>query len=127
MTSYADMLAQIDDLKKQAERVRKDELATVIRTIKKQIRDYGISLQDLGVLVDGSASQVGPVRGAKKRPLKARGKTVKAKKVVPAKYRDSKGNSWSGRGKTPLWVRDAIASGQPLETLLISQSPVDNS
>ncbi len=40
-------------------------------------------------------------------------------KVVAAKYRhpDNPALSWSGRGKRPLWVVEALASGKTLEDL----------
>jgi DNA-binding protein H-NS len=49
--------------------------------------------------------------------------TAKAKRkagAVPAKYRDpSSGNTWSGRGLQPKWLRAAIESGATLESFKI--------
>jgi len=43
---------------------------------------------------------------AKRAPSKRKGKKA------PAKFRDPKtGNSWSGRGLTPVWLRDYEANG----------------
>ena len=41
---------------------------------------------------------------------------------VPAKYRhpDNPSLTWSGRGKRPAWVNEALASGKTLEDLAIS-------
>lgn len=41
---------------------------------------------------------------------------------VPVKYRhpDNPTLSWSGRGKRPAWVNEALASGKTLEDLLVS-------
>jgi DNA-binding protein H-NS len=38
---------------------------------------------------------------------------------VPVKYRDSDGNTWTGRGMQPVWVREAIAAGKSLESLRV--------
>jgi DNA-binding protein H-NS len=40
---------------------------------------------------------------------------------VPVKYRhpDNPTLSWSGRGKRPAWVNEALASGKTLEDLLV--------
>ena len=32
------------------------------------------------------------------------------------KYADGKGNTWAGRGKRPVWLRDALANGAALST-----------
>jgi len=34
---------------------------------------------------------------------------------VPPKYRDKKGNTWSGRGAMAGWLRDAIKAGAKAE------------
>jgi DNA-binding protein H-NS len=39
-------------------------------------------------------------------------------KVAP-KYRDAHGNTWTGRGQKPVWMRDAIAQGAKQEDFLI--------
>ena len=31
--------------------------------------------------------------------------------VIPAKYRDKQGNTWSGRGVKPLWLQAAMKAG----------------
>ena len=35
------------------------------------------------------------------------------------KYRDSQGNTWSGRGKRPQWLNEALDQGQQLEEFAI--------
>jgi DNA-binding protein H-NS len=42
--------------------------------------------------------------------------------AVQAKYRhpDNPGLTWSGRGKRPAWVAQALASGKSLEDLTVS-------
>ena len=39
---------------------------------------------------------------------------------VPAKYKDGNGNSWSGRGRKPAWVREAEESGTDIEGLRVT-------
>ncbi len=41
-----------------------------------------------------------------------------AKKAARAKYRDDAGNSWSGFGPRPKWLKEGIASGKKLEDFL---------
>ena len=54
-------------------------------------------------------------KAAKKMAAK---KTAKiAKKVLPPKFKDDAGNTWSGRGSQPRWLKDALAAGKKLEEL----------
>lgn len=56
--------------------------------------------------VPGHALAAGTSTKPGKRTSKRKGKKA------PAKFRDPKsGNSWSGRGLTPVWLRDFEANG----------------
>jgi DNA-binding protein H-NS len=56
-----------------------------------------------------------------------RGRPAKASKLkgrkVAAKYRDKSGNTWSGRGAVPRWMRDAIKGGAKRDDFLIGKAP----
>jgi DNA-binding protein H-NS len=118
------MIAQIEELKKQAERQRKEEYSFVIKTIKKQIADYGITAEELDL--SGAGAKRGRKPGkvsaklGRKPARKAGAKRANAGIKVAPKYRDDAGNTWSGRGKQPKWVVAALASGRSLESLLIA-------
>lgn len=46
--------------------------------------------------------------------------TGKRQIAKPApKYRDASGNTWTGRGFKPVWLRNAIAAGAKLDDFLI--------
>src|SRR5437870_10189257 len=34
---------------------------------------------------------------------------------VPIKYRDRSGNTWAGRGATPVWLREKLKTGAKLQ------------
>ncbi len=53
-----------------------------------------------------------------KGPAKAARKSLKGSKVA-AKYRDDQGNSWSGRGSQPRWLKAAIEGGKTLESFSV--------
>jgi DNA-binding protein H-NS len=112
---YQELKAQIIQLEKEALQARKAELSEVIKTIKKQIADFGLTAGDLGLSTSSKDSDIA-VRGKKK---KEKGRRVT--KAVPPKYRDQAGNVWTGRGKQPLWVAKALASGVTLTELLINK------
>jgi DNA-binding protein H-NS len=57
-----------------------------------------------------------------KEQMAAAGVTIKdldtrVRKSRPIKYRDGLGNTWSGVGKRPKWVNEAIVAGKTLESL----------
>lgn len=92
MSTYKEITAQIETLKKQAEHLRQSEIASAIADIKVKMRDYGITVADLGL------------GGSKK--------SAKSKQAVAAKYRDSaSGVTWSGRGKPPKWIAGKDRAG----------------
>jgi DNA-binding protein H-NS len=87
MTTYKELQAQIEKLQKQAEEVRKSELASAIADIKAKMQEYGITPADLD--------------------FTGKKKAVKTRQPVEAKYRnDATGETWSGRGMAPKWIVD---------------------
>ena len=110
--TYASVLKQIDQLKTEAERLRRAEVEGVVARIREAIDAYGLTAADLG-FVRGKPGPK-PAR-ARKRP--ARG-GHKAAKSAP-KYRDEKGNTWAGRGKRPVWLHEALAAGRKLEDFAV--------
>ena len=129
MASYSEMIAQIEDLKKQAEKQRKEEYSSVLKTIKRQIAEYGISAEELGFRGAAPTGKRGRKAAASKaggkpgRKAGARGRPSSSGRKVPPRYRDQDGNSWTGRGKQPKWLVSAISNGRSLESFLIPQAP----
>ncbi|MEO6919239.1 MAG: H-NS histone family protein [Collimonas sp.] len=50
MTTYKELQAQIEQLRKQAEELRQAEIADVITEIKTKMQEYGITGADLGLM-----------------------------------------------------------------------------
>ena len=98
MKTYSDIKAEIAKLEKQAEAVRRAEIAGVVSRIKVAIEAYGITAADLG-FGRGTAKTVSP-------PKKKIEKQAKATTGIGVpKYRDPKtGKTWTGRGKPPRWI-----------------------
>ncbi len=98
MTTYSELKAQAEALLAQAEQVRKQELATVVLEIKAKMKEYGLTVADLG---SGSA-------GTRK--------SAQSKSAAPAKYRGPNGELWAGGlGRKPEWVRSLLAAGKNLD------------
>lgn len=100
MATYAELISQAQALMEQAENKRKQELASVISEIKSKMTEFGITLEDLGA----------------KGGVRMRGK---AKSPVEAKYKGPEGQLWTGRGRRPEWVNQALATGKSIEEFAI--------
>lgn len=101
MASYSELMAQAQTLMAQAEQARKDELSSVIADIKSKMKQFGISVADLGAVTSGK-------------------KPAKSKSVSTPKYRGPNGELWAGGpGRKPEWVRTVLASGKSVEDFRI--------
>ena len=73
----------------------------------------GRRLEEFLVFRDGTAGAATENRVAPKASKKKAG----GKKAIKAMYQDDSGNSWSGRGPRPRWLKLAIADGKTLEAM----------
>lgn len=100
MSKLADIRAQIAALEALAETARNEEKGRVVAAIKEQIADYNIS----------------PVELFPDVKLMPRSTPRRQPKERPPKYRNEKGETWSGGpGRRPKWIVDALAAGESLE------------
>jgi DNA-binding protein H-NS len=85
MSSYAELLKQRDDLEKQIESARQNEIRQAVSQIRDLVSRFSLTQQDV-------------FPGGKIRQVKASGK-------VAPKYCDpATGATWTGRGKAPKWI-----------------------
>ena len=100
MATYKELKAQAEALLQQAEAARRAEIAAVVAETQARMKEYGITLADL----KGGAKKAKP-RGA-----------------VAAKYRNPvTGDTWSGRGRAPKWLADALAKGRSRDEFLLGK------
>lgn len=91
MPTYSELIAQANSPLDQAEQVRKQQRDGVIANIQAQLREHGLTADDLAF--------------ATKRPIATKSK-------APAKYRGPNGELWAGGpGRKPEWAKVAIAAG----------------
>jgi DNA-binding protein H-NS len=76
MPNYMQIQAQIEKLQKEAESLRKRELAETISNIKKAIAAFGLTAEDLGLA--GSSAKRGRKPGQKTGGAKRRGRPAKS-------------------------------------------------
>lgn len=99
MTDLQDLIRQRDALNVQIEEMQKALQAEALSEIRARMLEYQISVEDLA----------------------STGRSVQREKSKSApKYRNPEtGKTWSGRGKRPQWIHDALADGQSLDKYLI--------
>ncbi|WJJ93614.1 H-NS histone family protein [Neopusillimonas aromaticivorans] len=97
MATYHELKAQAEMLLKEAEELRKQEVAEAIRDIKEKMEQYGITAED----------------------LVSSGKKMVSKKPAVVKYLGPNGEEWSGRGRTPGWMVEAEKRGSSREDFAV--------
>jgi DNA-binding protein H-NS len=108
LTTLQELLSQRAELERQIADTQRQERAEAIATIRQLMSDHGLSVDD----VTGSRSSARAI---------AAGEGKRAK--VPAKYRDpATGDSWSGRGLQPKWLKAALNDGKQLSDFLIAEA-----
>jgi len=96
MANIEHLLAQRAALEKQIDAAQKEQRSEAIAKVRALMEQYGLS-----------ASDISPRKAAARRGTKS-GK-------VPAKYRNAAtGESWSGRGLQPKWLKAQLAAGRKL-------------
>lgn len=101
MASLQELLAQKEALDREIEQTKKQERAEAVKKVQTLMSEYGLSASDIAV----------------KNSPKPKG--ASGKKVAP-KYRNaSTGETWSGRGLQPKWLKAALAAGRKLNDFAV--------
>jgi DNA-binding protein H-NS len=102
MPSLQELLAQRAEIEKKISDAQREERTAAIAKVRALMAEHGLTAADL--------SGKGPTTRAAAKPT---GK-------VAAKFRDTAtGDTWSGRGLQPKWLKAAIAGGAKLEDFAI--------
>ena len=94
MPTVAELIAQKAELEKQIADAQREEKAGAIAQVKALMAQHGLTAADLVAARGPSAGRSAGAKPAGK---------------VAAKYRDpATGNSWSGRGLKPNWLKAGL-------------------
>lgn len=103
MATLQELIAKKEALEREIEETQKQGRSEAIGQIRELMSEHGLSMSDLsgkGAPRNGS----NPVKGNK----------------VAAKFRNTTtGESWSGRGLQPKWLKAAIAAGKKIEEFAV--------
>jgi len=98
MSSLQELLDRKAALEKEIEATRRQERADAVAKVKSLMTQYGLSISDLSS--KPSTKSTGNGKGGK----------------VAVKFRNSTtGDTWSGRGLQPKWLKAALAAGRKIE------------
>ena len=96
MATLQEVLAQKEAIEKEIAHTQSQQRGEAIAKVHSLMSEHGLSMSDLSVK---TAVKISPSAGAK----------------VPAKYRNTTtGETWSGRGLQPKWLKAAVAAGKIL-------------
>lgn len=99
MASLQELMAQRAALDQQIEETKNRDRSAAVAKVRALMAEYGLSVSDLTGRTKGSAKPTGK---------------------VPAKYRNAAtGETWSGRGLQPKWLKAALASGAKLQDFAV--------
>ena len=102
MSTLKELLDRKAALDKEIESTRKQEHANAIEKVLALMQEYGLTISDI--------SNKAPVRAAS---------STKGGKVA-AKYRNkATGETWSGRGLQPKWLKAALSAGHQLSEFTV--------
>lgn len=102
MPTLQELLSQRAELEKQILETQRAERAEAIAKIKALMAEYGLTLADLS-----SRAAAAP-------------KTAAGGRKAPVKYRNAAtGDTWSGRGLQPNWLRAELAAGRQLSDFAV--------
>ena len=101
MATLQELIAQKESLEREIERTKNQSRADAIAKVRALMEEYGLTASDLST-----------------KPA-AKARAGKGNKVA-AKYRNAAtGETWSGRGLQPKWLKAALAAGRSLADFAI--------
>ena len=104
MSFLQDLLAQRAELEKKIADVQREAHTDAVAKVRALMSEFGLTAADIA-----GRSSTSRVAGVPKAPSK-----------VAAKYRNAAtGETWSGRGLQPKWLKAALAGGAKIEEFTI--------
>lgn len=95
--SLDELTQLIEDAQAVVQRRRKEARGEILRRWQEEARRYGLTMEDI------LPSHEGPP---------ARKTRVDKGSPLPVRYRGPSGETWTGRGRVPLWLRELETSGR---------------
>lgn len=100
MSTLNELLAERAEIERKIAQLQSEERSGAIAKVRALMADFGLSMVDLGTRAAAAP----------------RSSSSSSTKKVAAKYRNTAtGESWSGRGLQPKWLKAALGGGRSIE------------
>lgn len=101
MSTLNELLAERAEIERKIAQLQSEERSGAIAKVRALMADFGLSMVDLGTRAAAAPRSSSSSSSTKK---------------VAAKYRNTAtGESWSGRGLQPKWLKAALGGGRSIE------------
>lgn len=113
---------QIAELQKKSSEAQKKNRPGILTDLREKMHAYSITAQEL----TSPEPKARKIKSEKiDGPKPAQGEKVKkvAAVVVP-KFKGPDGQTWTGRGTAPNWIKELISAGRSKEEFLIVTAPL---
>ena len=97
MATLQELLAQKAAIEKQILETQRSERAEAINRVRALMAEHGLTVADIG-MKSGAAPKAQAARG----------------KVAPKYRHPETGETWTGRGLQPKWLKNALAQGKKI-------------
>jgi DNA-binding protein H-NS len=118
----ADLVQKRQAIDAQIAQAQAQQKELTIQTIRAMMAETGVTIADITAnnkvtYTQGNGAVEKPKRG---RPKGSKGSKGAKKTVAAPKFRNpATGDTWTGRGPRPQWLRAALDQGKKLESFLI--------
>jgi DNA-binding protein H-NS len=118
LSNLIDIQSQIQKLQKQAADIKSREFDKTVEEIRAKMDAFGITAKDLQTTKRGVRGSKGK-KAAVARKAPGKGVSKAAGSTVAAKYHGPNGETWTGRGLTPRWLKSLLEQGRTKEDFAI--------
>lgn len=119
--TYSAIITKIEKLKKQADKLASQRERAIVRA-KAIIAENNITAEELGLDQATRTSTRGRKRRGKKKAGRATSPTARTGRTARGRaaslYYGPDNQTWSGRGRMPRWMSDALSKGKKKEDFL---------
>jgi DNA-binding protein H-NS len=115
ISSIAKIRARIASLEAKAQKLEKSHKSAVAQ-IRAPMKKYKVTISDLD---SAPKSTKKAAKASATKKTKARKTKKRSSKKAAVKYRDGDGNTWTGRGLAPKWLKAAEKAGQKRDKILV--------
>jgi DNA-binding protein H-NS len=124
MATYSELMTQANALVAQAEAARAAEKVEAIAHIRKTMKDLDVAIAEVAGYRSTQLPGHAPDGPVSKWPWTARGKSKAngpgGKTSRPARFKGPLGELWSGVGRRPDWLKQALAQGKKVSDFEIA-------